>query len=293
MLTLVTATGTRTRVTIEPATRAIVTWNTLADQDAIELIVHRQDDRASLALPYVAFEPSRRSSLNGFDDVAKIETDVVSASRPIVAIDVCSQHPLTRIGVSTPPARDDRAAAPGYVPALELDVPEISQYVASNPDERGWCTPATIAMLLATWGVSRDVRRVADAIFDDAYHGTGNWAFAVAYAGSLGYIGTAAYLRNVAAIESFVALGVPVGVSIAWKANELPGAPLPASDGHLVVVRGFTDVGDPIVNDPALPEIRHVYPRAAFASAWLDHGGVALIVAPSGRLYDVLRCTGT
>jgi len=293
VLTLVTATGTRTRVTIEPAMRAIVTWNSLAPADTIELVVYRQDDRASLALPYVSFTPERRASLSGFDEVAKIETDVVSATRPIVAIDLCSQHPLTRVGVSTPPARDDRFTAPGYVPASELEVPEISQYAAEYPDERGWCTPATIAMLLGTWGVARDVARVAAGIHDDAYHGTGNWAFAVAYAGALGYIGTATYLRNLASVEGFVAAGIPVGVSISWKAGELPDAPLPASDGHLVVVRGFTEAADPIVNDPARAEIRHVYPRAVFERAWLEHGGVALIVAPSGRLFDVLRCAGT
>jgi hypothetical protein len=293
MLTIVPGTGTRTRVTIEPAMRAIVTWNSHEPADTIELVVYRQDDRTSLALPYAAFDEQRRASLDGFDDVAKIATDVVSATRPIVAFDVLSQHPLTRVAVSTPPAREDHAIAPGYLPAAELDGAELSQYVAERPEERGWCTPATIAMLLGTWGVRRDVPRVAAALYDDAYHGTGNWAFAVAYAGALGYIGTAAYLRNLAALETFVAHGIPVGASISWKADALPGAPLPQSDGHLVVVRGFTDVGDPIVNDPAQPEIRHVYPRAAFASAWLDHGGVALIVAPSGRLYDVLRASGT
>jgi hypothetical protein len=292
MLTLVTATGLRTRVTIEPAMRAIVTWNTLEVEDTIELIVHRQDDRSSLALPYAAFDATRRASLDGFDQVAKITTDIVTADRPIVAIDVCSQHPLTRVGVSTPTARDDHSSARGYIPASELDVPPVSQYGDAFPDERGWCTPAAIAMLLGTWGVSRDVARVAAAIRDDAYRGTGNWAFAVAYAGSLGYIGTAAYLRNLAAVEGYIAAGIPIATSISWKTGELPGAPIPRSDGHLVVVRGFDEVGDPIVNDPAQPEIRHVYPRDAFESAWLDHGGVALIVAPSGRLYDVLHAAG-
>ncbi len=292
MLTLVTATGLRTRVTIEPAMRAIVTWNTLEVEDTIELVVYRQDDRASLALPYVAFDESRRASLDGFDQVPKITTDIVTADRPIVANDVCSQHPLRRVGVSTPTARDDHAAARGYIPASEIDVPEISQYVEAAPDERGWCTPAAIAMLLGTWGIKRDVARVAAAIHDDAYHGTGNWAFAVAYAGALGYIGTAAYLRNLSAVEGYVASGIPIATSISWKTGELPGAPLPHSDGHLVVVRGFDDVGDPIVNDPAQPTIRHVYPRAAFERAWLEHGGVALIVAPSGRLYDVLHAAG-
>jgi hypothetical protein len=64
----------------------------------------------------------------------------------------------------------------------------------------------------------------------------------------------------------------------------LPGAPLDASDGHLVVVRGFTLAGDPLINDPAAPDVAVSYPRAAFERCWLGHGGVALLVAPAVRL---------
>jgi hypothetical protein len=289
MLTVVAGTGTRTHVTIEPAMRAIVTWNGPAPVDTIELIVHRQDGRSSLALPYAVFDEQRRASLNGFDDVAKIETDIVSAERPIVGIDVISHHRLDRVGVSVPPAREEHVHAHGYMPAKTLEVPELSQYRPEYPEERGWCTPASIAMLLATWGLMRDVPRVAAAIYDDAYKGTGNWAFAVAYAGALGLAGTAAYLRGTATLGAFIATWIPVAVSLAWNAGELPGAPLPQSAGHLIVVRGFDELGDPVVNDPAQPEVRHTYPRAAFERAWLDHGGVALIVAPVSRLAGVLH----
>ena len=55
------------------------------------------------------------------------------------------------------------------------------------------------------------------------------------------------------------------------------------------MVRGFDRDGDVIVNDPAQPAVRHVYPRAAFARCWLDHGGVALLVAPAERIDDLLR----
>ena len=102
MLNVVGATGTRTRVTIAPARRAIVSWNTTAPVDTLELVVRCIDGRFSRALPYVSFEPERRASLDGFDPVAAIETDVVSAALEIVAIDVCSNQPLLRVAVSTP-----------------------------------------------------------------------------------------------------------------------------------------------------------------------------------------------
>jgi hypothetical protein len=169
-------------------------------------------------------------------------------------------------------------------------VPPLSQYVDAHPDERGWCTPASIAMLLGAHGVDRDVAGVAQAIYDRSYHGTGNWTFAVAIAAAHGLFGVAAYLRDGSSIDALLAAGFPFAASIAWSAGSLPGAPLAASDGHLVVVRGRTPRGDIIANDPAQPAIRVVYARDAFERAWLGHGGVALLVAPPERIDDLVRC---
>ncbi len=141
-----------------------------------------------------------------------------------------------------------------------------------------------------TFGVTASVDAVAAAIYDRAYKGTGNWAFAVAYAGAAGLAGAAAYLRDLVNVERFIAAGLPLALSMSWRAGALPGAPLERSDGHILVVRGFDTDGDVIVNDPAQPAVRHVYERAAFARAWLDHGGVALLVAPPERIDDLLRC---
>jgi hypothetical protein len=286
---MLAATGPVTRLDVLPATRAIVSWNTPEPTDALEVTVHARDGRRSHALPYVAFEAGRRASLDGFDDLARIETDVVYANAEIAALEVHSCRPLTRVAVSTPPDGPPRTSPPAHDARRELTVPERSQYVAAFPGDRGWCTPAAIAMLLAAWDVAADVAEVAAGTLDRAYGGTGNWAFAVAYAGARGLAGAAAYLRDLVNLERLVAAGLPAAVSIAWEEHALPGAPLARSDGHLVVVRGFDARGDAIVNDPAQPGVRHVYPRAAFARCWLDHGGVALLVAPPARADDLLR----
>jgi hypothetical protein len=288
---MVEGSGPSTRLNVLPSTRAIVSWNGYQAADTLELTVHVRDGRRSRALPYVAFEPGRRASLDGFDDVARIATDVLHAPGEIVAVDVGAQHPLARVAASTPP---DEAPRTGDAPALDarrdIDVPERSQYVDEFPAERGWCTPAAIAMLLATWGIAAEVADVAAGIFDRAYGGTGNWTFAVAYAGARGLAGAAAYLRDLHNLERFVADELPPAVSLAWECDALPGAPLDRSDGHLVVVRGFDARGDVIVNDPAQPAVRHVYERDAFARCWLGHGGVALLVAPPERADDLLWC---
>jgi hypothetical protein len=169
-------------------------------------------------------------------------------------------------------------------------VPECSQYLTTFPAERGWCAPASLAMLLGAHGIGVEVAEVAAGVFDHACAGTGNWPFAIAYAGLCGLTGAAAYLRDLGTIEAFIAAGLPIAASIAWQPGDLPGAPLDRSAGHIVVVRGFTASGDVIVNDPAQPAVRHVYERTAFGACWLAHGGVALLVAPPARGDDLVRC---
>jgi hypothetical protein len=290
MLNIVAAGGLETDVRVLPAPRAIVSWNTQAVVDTLEITVDTTAGRRSRPLPYVSFEDGRRASLDGFDDVAKIETDVVHAPDGIAAIGVRSHQPLARVAVSTPPSEGPRADGPAADACRELDVPEHSQYVDAFPAERGWCAPASMAMLTAAWDITPSVEEVAAGLFDRAYGGTGNWAFAAAYAGMCGLAGAAAYLRDLINLERFIAAGLPLAVSISWSGDALPGAPLERSDGHILVVRGFDRSGDVIVNDPAQPAVRHVYERAAFARCWLDHGGVALLVAPADRVDDLMRC---
>jgi hypothetical protein len=285
VLTIVAASGLVSELRVPAAQRAIVSWNTLEAVDALGLVVETADGRRSGALPYVAFADGRRASLDGSDDIATIQTDIVRATGGIVAIEVRSHGPLVRVAAAPP-----RSAAPLAAARRELDVPEHSQYVDDFPDERGWCAPASMAMLAGTWGMTPGVAEVAAGVFDHAYAGTGNWTFAVAYAGACGLAGAAAYLRDLVNVERFIAAGLPIAVSISWSGDALPGAPLDHSDGHILVVRGFDARGDVIVNDPAQPAVRHVYDRAAFARCWLDHGGVALLVAPPERVDDLLHC---
>ena len=60
-----------------------------------------------------------------------------------------------------------------------------------------------------------------------------------------------ARFRSLADAEPWIAAGVPVGMSYAWKPGMLTGAPVRSSDGHLGVLVGFDANGDPVVNDPA------------------------------------------
>ncbi|PNY82802.1 peptidase C39 family protein [Deinococcus koreensis] len=156
-----------------------------------------------------------------------------------------------------------------------VDVPQRSQMIYPDGGEV-WCSPTSVSMILAKYGVDVTVPQAARGTFDRVYGGTGNWPFNTAYAGSLGLRAYVTRLPNLAAAEAFTAGGTPLAVSLGWKVGELPGAPIPSSDGHLMVLVGFDAQGNPVLNDPAAPDnasVRRPYPRAAFEKLWLTHSG--------------------
>jgi hypothetical protein len=61
----------------------------------------------------------------------------------------------------------------------------------------------------------------------------------------------------------------------------LLGQPHQGDSGHLVVLVGFTENGDPIFNDPAKKdEVRRTYKRANFDAAWSHSSRTVYIVLP-------------
>ncbi len=135
--------------------------------------------------------------------------------------------------------------------------------------------------------VPRSVKGVWDWIFD----GAGNWPFNTAYAARQsvdGYPdGLQACVRrfsSLAQLEPWIARGVPVIISIAWGKDTLTGAAVSSSNGHLVVLVGFDEAGNPIINDPAAKrdeEVRRTYLRKEFEPLWLQSsGGTVYLIYP-------------
>lgn len=271
--------GEETLVRVGPTREAIVSWNARALEGALELRVNAADGRTSAWLPYVRYESARRASLDGRDTFVRIKTDRVSSDVDVVSFGIRATGDVDAVFVSTP---DYGAPSPIVaLPALDLAVPALSQYVSSHTNERGWCAPAALAMLLAYRGYPLDVPVVASEVFDAAYGGTGNWTFNTAFAGTLGFRAAVVHLRDLGHAHAFLADDVPLALSLAWEAGALRGAPLERSAGHLVILRGFDENGDAIVNDPALPDVVAKYARAEFESAWLGHGGIAWAIVPA------------
>jgi len=276
----------RARFAFAPVASGVISWNALATEGAVEFRILRRDAPASPWLEYARWNERGRTSLSAAAPGVRVETDVIRADAAFDGIEIRGIGiSFALVAFSSPPL--PRSGMPYARDAMVLDVPARSQFVREG--ERGWCSPTSLSMLHAYHGLDYSVEATAREVFDDAYGGTGNWAFNVAFSGRLGLHGVVAYLDGLERAQRLIERSLPIAISYSWKGDELPGAPLDHSDGHLVVLCGFTGNGDCVVNDPAHPRLRAVYPRIAIERIWQRGGGVAYVVAPNGLTYaDVL-----
>ncbi|HVR47663.1 MAG TPA: C39 family peptidase [Candidatus Binatia bacterium] len=275
------------RLEFEPARSGVLSWNTHAPSGRLQFRILRAGRPASDWLDHSEWQPSGAKSFSPEHQGVRADVDVIRATQPFDGVEVRARDVEFELVAFSSPVRP-RPSLPYGRDALILDVPARSQY-SEDESQRGWCSPASLAMIHSFHAVDHAVGQTAQAVFDRAYNGTGNWAFNVAYSGRLGLRGVVAHLCNLDHAQRLIERNLPIAISYSWSAGELPGAPLERSDGHLAVLCGFTRDGDCAVNDPAAPNVRVVYPRAALEHVWQRNEGVAYVVAPIGIEYtDVL-----
>jgi hypothetical protein len=190
---------------------------------------------------------------------------------------------------------------------IDLPVPRYSQMVHAGTypqwDNGGeaWCSPTSTSMVLGFWDAlpsrralrwlpdgtpQKPVVHAARRVYDYRYDGAGNWPYNTAYAGTRGLDAYVTRLPSLRAAERYIRAGIPLVASIAFGPGELDGAPIGSTNGHLMVIRGFTGSGDVIVNDPAAASrrgVRRVYDRGQFEDAWIPStGGVVYVMRAKG-----------
>jgi hypothetical protein len=198
---------------------------------------------------------------------------------------------------STPlPGNGRSLAVPRYSQQIH-----IGEYPQWDGGGEAWCSPTSTSMVLGYWNRLPTARQyawvkasyrqpwvdyAARFTFAWGYDGTGDWPFNTAYAGRFGLDAFVTRLRSLREAELFINKGIPLIASISFGPGELDGAPISSTNGHLLVIRGFTDTGKVIVNDPAAPTaatVRRVYRRGQFENAWVDAtGGVVYVIHPPG-----------
>jgi hypothetical protein len=188
-----------------------------------------------------------------------------------------------------------------------LDVPTLSQEVHTGHypqwDNGGeaWCSATSTAMVVKYWRtgprpsqltwvdppVDAEVDFTARNVFDYTYDGAGNWPFNTAYATRWGLKAFVTRLRSFTEAEELIRAGIPVIISVSFAKGDLDGAGY-GTNGHLMVVVGFTDDGDVVVNDPAShliaddDQVRFTYRRDQLENAWVPHsGGTAYVIHPA------------
>jgi hypothetical protein len=214
---------------------------------------------------------------------------------------------VTMVGAmaSRMPSGSGAVSQPGPAAGIVLKVPRFSQeihkgeYPQWNGGGEAWCSPTSTSMALAYWhrGPTRRqyswvdpsyrqpwVDYAARFTYASGYDGTGMWPFNTAYAGRFGVDAFVTRLRSLREAELFIKAGIPLVASIAFDSGELDGAPISSTNGHLLVIRGFTASGRVVVNDPAAPRnqtVRRVYKRGQFERAWIGAtGGVVYVIHP-------------
>ena len=293
------ASGRAERFEVAGARRLVAAWSA-ADTARVALRATFASG-AEAAFVLATCARGARRSHSSAAACADLAVDELRAREPLASITLESDRPLGTVTIAAsrttaaPPPTPLRAGAPAGAPAVALAVEPRSQYgpapergtPAFRAGARGWCAPASLAILLAAAGRALATDEVAAAVFDEAYAGTGNWSFLAGFAARYGF-GAVAYLRDLAHARRFVEAGYPLALSFSWPPGGLAGAPLAQSAGHLAVLCGFDDRGDPRFADPAQPAGLAVYDYACFERVWLAHGGVAILAGAAGSAARML-----
>jgi hypothetical protein len=249
----------------------------------------------------------RRRSVGGQDDAdARVLTDTLALRAPgqayQLALDLFSTDSARSPTISLAAVLASRRSASARLVDGEpqtrgatLDVPERSQMVYPGGGEV-WCSPTSTSMVMAYWAerlgqptLELAPPDVAAGTYDAVYRGHGNWPFNTAYAARDGLLGYVSRFSSVGQAERWIATGVPVIASLAWQPGQLANAPVRSTDGHLLVIVGFSQNGDVVVNDPAGDPrrgqaVRRVYQRDQFESLWLaSSGGTVYLIYPAGQ----------
>ncbi len=162
--------------------------------------------------------------------------------------------------------------------ARSLDVEFRSQMVEEELLARRICLPTSLAMVLQYLGTKVETTELARRCYDKKNAIYGNWLMACRTAGFYGYSARVVAMERLGNILPWLDKGIPLIVSVAYGEGELPGSPISATKGHLLVIRGVDRTGNILCCDPAAIDSERgiiSYPQRAFARCWK---GVAIVV---------------
>jgi hypothetical protein len=241
-----------------------------------------------------------RVSVSGQKDHdGRVNVDTLILKRPAAAAQIRltfagtngAQPTLKFLGLSFYNSHATPERLPANHAAWGKIIPVVERSQQSYAGGNGWCSPTSLSMVLAHWGVASnradwnlDAPQVAAGVIDHHFKkATGNWSFNTAYAGSLN--GMRAYVTrfsDLPELEDWIAAGIPVIISARY--DLLQDGRVKDLNGHLTVCRGFTENGDVVINDPwtnlKVESVRHIYKRENVRRAWATSHNTVYLVYP-------------
>lgn len=274
---------------VAPFDEIMLTWNGDRPQVGgfVISIAISSEGEWSPELPYMYWGAEGQRTLStGQDSISRLGNRfrVVIQSEGGAAL-----TSLRNLTACTSRLSDYRIELPSYgLEPAELEIKAgRSQMVLRHPRSRGLCSPvATSTAMNYLLGERRiDPLLFAEQVRDERIDIYGNWVLNVAQAAAL--LGPqwhcyVARLNRFEELHARLMRGLPVVVSIK---GPIPGAALPYSEGHLLLIRGYEPVSQRLlVVDSAFPtddEVFTSYLLDDFLAAWSLRKNVAYIFEPA------------
>jgi hypothetical protein len=175
---------------------------------------------------------------------------------------------------------DSRTTSSVNISQIVADYPEeffiptqfVYQYGVDPTIGGSICSPASVSMILKSYGITVDTYQFALDTYDPYYKMFGIWPRVVQNASEFGLDGAVTRYRTWSETREVLANGGRIAMSV--------GQPLYA--GHLIMLAGFTSTGNPIVHDPAKSNgYSYVFNKTDLSRSWFSKGGVAYTFYPA------------
>ena len=144
------------------------------------------------------------------------------------------------------------------------------------------CSPTALAMCLSDQNPAPSWQDTIEACFDPYTKAYGAWPRAIYWAGQQGRLAAVEVFSGWRQAVDLLDGGHPLVCSVRWDRGALDGAPMDASGGHLVLLRGVDHKNRrALVLEPAaaeLSEVEREYGLEQFSEAWLARRGAAYVI---------------
>ncbi len=150
--------------------------------------------------------------------------------------------------------------------AMFIETDFLYQYAIDDAIGGSICSPTSVAMIIKSYGIDIDPLYFARQNKDPYYGIFGVWPRVVQNAVDYGLDGAVTRYRSWSDARKVLAKGGRIAISV--------GYPLYA--GHLMMLAGFDETGNPIIHDPAQSQgYGYIFDKTEISRSWFEKGGIA------------------